>query len=561
VSSGYLYRQHLNSISFAIPLEIITEYSPEGDPTPKPTKPVSSNEISPSEKDGKAVSSTGSINRNITMDTPETLSPAKASAWEISKPSDSNAATTPAVISDGNDEKWDYETGSKIVLPSTAYSTSDSGSIGFSTNVERLDESDPKLNMIGAPRSGIKVATAPPNIVVVREKPPTEKQIESFSSIVDPPVLTSLHEAIQIANSNLEVNEIWLYDDQLIVEKPIPITAPQLMIRSKGSRRCRIEWKLESSSIAKTESKTSSPTQFIDNQEVIPTKAMFELDNSRLSLQDVDLQISPPEVGREVGRGNLAFVSLAAGSHIKLSNSVVTLLPHDGDWSVSFAFIESKPVNDPPQVELKDTIVRGTGSLIRMEAGTRSELRWSNGLLAVDGWLLETKGGAVASKTPQTVRMDLQDLTIDTKLGLAKVYLTSKESYPLCVSRDAENCTFISSPDSPMISIEGVSWKDSSELDAILPSWIDLRGADNSYDEQINTIVRLQGSSGRTKQIGFEASSMGIFSDRAPETIVPWSNSIDPNKPFDQRIPNDYLQEASTSFRSGMRIDALPSLQ
>ena len=154
--------------------------------------------------------------------------------------------------------------------------------------------------------------------------------------------------------------------------------------------------------------------------------------------------------------------------------------------------------------------------------------------------------------------MDLQDLTIDTRLGLARVNLTPNEPYPLCISRDAKNCTFICSPDSPLISIEGVSWNDSSELNAILPSWIDLRGADNSYDEQVNTIIRLQGMSGRTKQIGFEASSLGIFSERAPETSVRWSNTLDPNKPFDQRTPKDYLQETSTSFRSGMQPDALP---
>jgi hypothetical protein len=456
-----------------------------------------------------------------------------------------------------NNEGSADEVGSKLLSPDAIYTTSNQGTFGMLTNGEGSNRTDPKLNMIGTQPTGIKVAIAPPNVVVVRQSPSPQQPTESFSSIVDPPVVASLSDAINLANTNFEIDEIWIDEDQIVFGQGIKVRSPRLVIRSKSGQLSRIVWRPVASPQIEPELNNATPSSIYEDDAMIPRIAMIELENSKLTLQDVDIHVSSPESGE----GKLSFASLTAGSQLKLANSAVTLLPNVGDWKVAFAFVGSKPLSDPPQITLENAIVRGTGSLIQMDPGTRSELRWSNGLLAVDGWLLETNGATVASKTPQTIRMDLQDLTMDARLGLARVNLTPAAPHPLCISRDAKNCTFICSADAPLISIEGVSWNDSSELTAILPSWIDLRGADNAYDEQVNTIIRLQGMSGRTKQIGFEASSLGVLSERAPETTVNWSDSFDSNKPFDQRTPKDYRQETSTSFRSGMRIDSLPLLQ
>jgi len=563
-SSAYLYRQHLDSSDFAIPQEVITETPPVGESSKRTADSVLMNSVllnAPSTADNRKPPAIDTEKIATIID--------EAKTFQASVIDEPNLATnfieepnelTVSPRSEGppttSGERWSFGVGPKTLVPDATYSTSDRRLIGLSANAEDFNRADPKLNMIGTQPASIKVVMAPPNIVVVRQNASPQHPTESFSSIIDPPIYATLSEAIELANANLEIDEIWLDEDQIVLAKSIKVTSPRLLVRSKSGRRCRIEWKPEASPPIDPASRASSRSTIYDNNEVTPRIAMLDLNNSNLFIQDVDIQVSSPETGQ----GRLAFAALAGGSQLRLSNSIVTLLPHNSDWNVAFAFVGSKPFSDPPQIELENAIVRGTGSLIEMEVGTRSELRWSNGLLALDGWLLETNGGALASKTPQTIRMDLQDLTIDTRLGLARVNLTPNEPYPLCISRDAKNCTFMCSPNSPLISIEGVSWNDTSELNAILPSWIDLRGSDNAYDEQVNTIIRLQGMSGRIKQIGFEASSLGIFSERAPETTVRWSNTFDPNKPFDQRTPNDYLQETSTSFRSGMRTDALPRL-
>lgn len=598
VSSFYLYRKHLDSSDFAITHEIITEATPIDEPLTNGAERILLNSTQVVSQAIPQTLPAGIANSNITP-SPVAPTPVVAprsasngnltpSIEDVEPPAlgsnNGDKATNETVLSDSktvdsekmtkqldagfvmprsqptaitNSEQSADEFGSKLLSPDAIYTTSNQSTFGLSTNGEDSVRTDPKLSMIGTQPTGIKVAVAPPNVVVVRKTPSPQQQTESFSSMIDPPVVASLTDAINLANTNFEIDEIWIDEDQIISAQGIKVRSPRLIIRSKSGQQSRIVWRPVASPQIEPELNSATRSTIDEDDAMLPRIAMIELENSKLTLQDVDIQVSSPESGE----GKLSFASLTAGSQLKLANSAVTLLPNVGDWKVAFAFVGSKPLSDPPQIVLENAIVRGTGSLIQMDAGTRSELRWSNGLLAVDGWLLETNGATVASKTPQTIRMDLQDLTMDARLGLARVNLTADEPHPLCISRDAKNCTFICSADAPLISIEGVSWNDSSELTAILPSWIDLRGADNAYDEQVNTIIRLQGMSGRTKQIGFEASSLGILSERAPETTVSWSDSLDSNKPFDQRTPNDYRQETSTSFRSGMRIDALPLLQ
>ncbi|MCY2974865.1 MAG: serine/threonine-protein kinase [Planctomycetota bacterium] len=598
-SSFYLYRKHLDSSDFSITQEIITEATPIDEPltnnadkvlldstqvitqaipqaisahianlniTPSPVAPTpviaprsASRANLPPSTENIEPPALGSTNSDKT--TNETVLSVAAivdSENMLQQPDAGLVVPRPQPTAITNNELSADEIGSKLLSPDAIYTTSNQGTFGLSTIGEGSNRTDPKLSMIGTQPTGIKVAIAPPNVVIVRRTPsPPQQQIESFSSIIDPPVVASLSDAINLANTNFEIDEIWIDEDQIVFAQGIKVRSPRLVIRSKSGQLSRIIWHPVASPQIESELNNATPSSIYEDDAMKSRIAMIELENSKLTLQDVDIQVSSPESGE----GKLSFASLTAGSQLKLANSAVTLLPNVGDWKVAFAFVGSKPSSDPPQITLENAIVRGTGSLVQMDAGTRSELRWSNGLLSIDGWLLETNGATVASKTPQTIRMDLQDLTMDAQLGLARVNLTHDDPHPLCISRDAKNCTFICSADAPLVSIEGVSWNDSSELTAILPSWIDLRGADNAYDEQVNTIIRLQGMSGITKQIGFEASSLGIFSERAPETTVRWSDSFDSNKPFDQRIPNDYRQETSTSFRSGMRIDALPLLQ
>ncbi len=594
-TSIYLYREHLDSSDFAISQEIITQTNPVDEsinfkadkaltnpvqavpetipgvtiyPTittpavaanPQNSRRAISNANLPVSNEGVEQSLPNLTNTESAGN--ETALPVNASLDStkmIDQPDAASINTRSQSTTVINNVRGVDEVGSKILAPDATYITSNPGSFSLSMNGEVANRADPKLSMIGTQPTGIKVAIAAPNVVVVRQGVASQQQSENFSNIVDPPVVASLADAIDLANSNIEIGEIWIDEDQVVLARGIKVRSPRLVIRSKSGQMCRMVWRPDASLPTESELSNASPSSIYEDEDDATSQriAMIELDNCKLTLQDIDIQVAAPESGG----GRLSFVSLTAGSQLKLANSVVTMLPNVGNWRVAFASIGSKPLSDPPQMILENAIVRGTGSLIQMDTGTRSELRWSNGLLAIDGWLLETNGADVASKTPQTIRLDLQDLTMDARLGLASMNLTPNEPYPLCISRDAKNCTFICSTDAPLISIEGVSWNDSSELTAILPSWIDLRGADNAYDEQVNTIIRLQGMSGRTKQIGFEASSLGIFSERAPETTVRWSESFDSNKPFDQRTPNDYRQETSTSFRSGMRIEALPAL-
>jgi len=390
------------------------------------------------------------------------------------------------------------------------------------------------------------------NVIVVRSIDLKDTKRESLAPNTAPTIVRTLSEAVKLANENQMVDEIWIDDEQIVISETLPITRTQCLIRGVTSKRCRIQWIPQPTQSAMLKSNDSNSKVNFDGE---PSSPLWRLSNTKLSLENLDFQVTSPDSGS----GTAVVATVGSGSLIKLSNAVVTLNSENREWETAFVFITGNTTKAPPQIELEGVIVRGTGSLIQMASGIRSELRWRNGLLAVNGRLLDTNGASTVSKTPPTIRMDLEDLTIDAQRGLARVRITADHPYPVCISRDAKNCTFVCDAASSLISFEGVSWKDSTELNGLITSWVDLRGSDNAYDERVNALVRLQGMSGKSKQIGFEASTLGVFSERAPETSVRWLRPTDISKPFNQRSPLDYLQQTSSTFRSGMRPEALPT--
>ncbi len=263
-------------------------------------------------------------------------------------------------------------------------------------------------------------------------------------------VTGSLAEAIAQAESDPQIEAIWLDDDVWRLDRPIELKRSSLVLKSAPNRFARIEFRIQRDVF-------SSPTTKSANESLHG----IAIGSNHLIFEDVELVVYPPASSR----GRLNLLEVGAGGTVHALHSTVTLMPSGGDWQVSVLGspnISHSPLDtsksslhpsnkEPIQVTVEDSVVRGEGSFLNLDGARRAEINWNNGLLCISGRMIETSGATEASRTPPTIRLDLRDVTVAAESGFARIRLHPNADLPVCLSRTANNCAFWSKPTSPMV--------------------------------------------------------------------------------------------------------------
>jgi serine/threonine protein kinase len=374
-------------------------------------------------------------------------------------------------------------------------------------------------------------------------------------------VTGSLAEAIVQADSDPQIESIWLDDDVWRLDRPIALKRSSLILKSAPNRIARVEFRIQRDIFA-----SQSTNSLNENLHGIA------VGSNHLIFEDLELVVYPPTTSR----GRLNLLEVAAGGTVHALHSTITMMPSGGDWQVSVFGSPNEAPNpldstkapfhasnkEPLQITLEDSVIRGEGSFLNLQSARRAEINWNNGLLCVSGRMIETSGATEASRTPPTIRLDLRDVTVAAELGFARIRLHPNADLPVCLTRTANNCAFWSKPTSPVIAME--NFDDSTEAENgegkldWLSGWLDLRGADNAYDSEIGALVRIVDKRDHIENIDFESRSSSIFEERAPETMVRWISRLPSPTPFEQQTAGDYLQKDG-AYRPGFRADQLPN--
>jgi serine/threonine-protein kinase len=370
-------------------------------------------------------------------------------------------------------------------------------------------------------------------------------------------VTGTLEKAWEEAERDPKVEEIWLDENTWVLDKPFQLRRPWLVLRSAPGRRARLECRLPRSSRLDTEGPNA-----------LDSLQLFSIGSHHLMLRELEVVVYPPDSGH----GQLHLVEAAAGGFLQLAQASVTLMPSSGAWQVAgLAAAESEEdqrqpgepggsvaEQEPIQLSLEDSIFRGDGDFLRLSLARRVECTWHNGLLAVSGRMIETGGAIESTRTPPTIRLDLRDVTLAAERGLARVKLSEEAPYPVCLSRLSSNCTYWSGPGKALFTLEGWEQPLTDLTPESLGTWLDLRGADNAYDQQLSSLAEIQAASGDRQRFDFVSNPQPFFSERAPEAIVRWVGTMPVQGGFEQQTAGDYLQRPG-NFRPGFRPELLPN--
>jgi eukaryotic-like serine/threonine-protein kinase len=431
---------------------------------------------------------------------------------------------------------------------------------------ENMDASGLRVSSLSIPAvtgSSYNAASQNPSTVTPGPNPskarvlwlrPFESAELTSDSTIDHRVITgNLEQALAAADLDSQIEEIWLDDDVWLVDKPLGLKRPSLVIRSAPDRKARIEVRIP---------RNFMPTSGGDS--ISDRIVAFNVGSNQLVLNDLDLFSVPPDSGS----GSLCLLGLAPGGSVRIMRSTVTMSNNAATWKSSCigasATISSpmaasnRTANEPLRIVMEDAVVRGEGDLMSLDAAQRTELRWENGLVALSGRMFELAGARESSKTPPTIRVDLEQVTIAARQGFARIRLTKEHSFPICLTRDSKNCVYASDRNFPLVAIENIDLEDVESIPDAMAAWLDLRGRDNAYDEQIDTVLKWTSPSGLSKKIGFESVSSEYFSDRAPETTVRWLTPRPVQKIFEQQTAGEYLQREG-NFRPGFLPELLPN--
>lgn len=514
-STWYLHSQYTASASFVIPLEVepplsIEDTDGRGNKNEGPLAPYFVNPLD--------------VDRTIEFDSPD---------------------STP-IIASAN------EFGGSMVPAFDASALID-GDTAKSASISLLSNSGNSLVIPSNKTNNLVPGLVKPKARVLWLRPFESPELPSDSSSDHRIMVGNLEEAIELADSESEIEEIWLDDDVWIVDKMLTLRRPTIAIRSAPDRKARIEIRIPRNVMSSSEGKSLSDRM-----------VGFNIGPNQLILNDLDLYMVSPDSGT----GSLCMLGLSPGGTVRVMRSTMTMSNNGASWkacgigsisAISSAFpAAGRALQEPLQIVMEDVVVRGEGDLLALETAQRTQLRWQNGLLALSGRMLDLGGARESSRTPLTVRVDLDHVTIAARQGFARIRFTKENSFPLCLSRESKNCVYSSDRNFPLVAIENVDLGNAESIDEALETWLDLRGRDNAYDEQIQVLLRWSNLEGAAAKIGFESASQEYFSERAPETMVRWVHPQPVEKPFEQQTAGDYLQRDG-NFQPGFRPELLPN--
>ncbi|MCC6510393.1 MAG: hypothetical protein IT423_14925, partial [Pirellulaceae bacterium] len=201
--------------------------------------------------------------------------------------------------------------------------------------------------------------------------------------------------------------------------------------------------------------------------------------------------------------------------------------------------------SEPVSISISRSIMRGAQSLISMRSVCRAEISIENVCAMLEGRALTIRA-TEDSRMPPVIRMNLQQSTLVCQQGFAAVQATQVSRVPLTLMRTAKLCAFWSPSSVPHIAIDGIDSQD------VLDKLLLLRGEENAYDQNIETLCQCRFSDGQHIDYSLRDSMGEWFRELGNENILRWQGSVPPERAMEDQFPEDYRVRESM-FMPGYR--------
>ena len=359
---------------------------------------------------------------------------------------------------------------------------------------------------------------------------------------------TSLASAARRA-AELDLSEIELAYSGELVESPLEIPHPQLVVRAAQGQRPAIVFRPQLSLAT-------------GGQQMI---RLTGGPASKLTIQGASLLLDlPPEPST-----GWSLFGLRSGQSLQLDECVLTV--KDGDATrppahdqVAMIGVQQRLMSDAMTMEptaamgsgttivLDRTIVRGEAMMISLSEDVPLKLRWNQGLLVTPRRLLETTGSSTNPKWYEQISLTLDNVTAACGQGLFQMKRRPAASYQFGVVTTVSRCILVTS-DSPLYEFVGVSEVDDSHLQC--------DGQFNRYPEPDVTFLSIRPSpSGQATTYDFNARyRWSEESDAQPG--VTWRAAPSLDRPAHEQTKDDFLLGTSVPLDAGFDPGLLPTIE
>lgn len=295
-----------------------------------------------------------------------------------------------------------------------------------------------------------------------------------------------------------------------------------------------------------------------DRDEVAPT--MCSVNADQIEFQHLHFTWSVPETALDGG----TLFELTGNHLFRLKDCAITVT-NTGMRNPVVAFrIASAGDSDSAeerlatQLGLNNVIVRGEMSMIDLNHQSRFDLNWYNGLLAINGTMIESNGSPLTPEPNDSITLSFDQVTVDAAGGLVTTRISGND-YPLPVFRSATKTVFTTQPQTPQFEFLGLGQLGRGG------EWLRLQGASNAYDADPtlnDPLVRLRTAdqtvqTTRVNDLVTERTSW--IQETLPRLSVRWLAGERPSDSPCRRIPADYRQNPASTV-VGFEESLLPPL-
>lgn len=186
-------------------------------------------------------------------------------------------------------------------------------------------------------------------------------------------------------------------------------------------------------------------------------------------------------------------------------------------------------------VMLKNCILRGDTSLLKVSSSRRIEWEMKEVLAALTGFALEVQGVETEDKMPPVMRIYCQDTTFATAEGFAKIVYRRDSAPSMAINRTSRSCVYWSQSERAHFSVEGVVRSDDLE------DLMHLQGGDNAYASQIEELCKCRARDLSEVTFQFSGAQTDWFREYGNEWSVNWRKPLPPEDAFFQLNDGDLM--------------------
>lgn len=357
---------------------------------------------------------------------------------------------------------------------------------------------------------------------------------------------SSLADALRRAEVETDIRTIEIVGS-ITVESSVRIARPDLTIRSGANVGADVDQLGGRATIE------FSPSLLARLQ---PGESLFEIANQSLQCLDLNFDVASSS---DILARDVSLFGVGPGGKLDLDGCRVTVKGSPLTYNTTVVTIAdgrrrgtTQPLTsrfddrtraeqlEPSSISLKNSVVRGNASLLKVIASQRIETEIKQTLISLSGYAVDIAGVESDGRMPPVMRLYCQRSTFATAEGFARILYRQDSPPSLALNRNSQNCVYWSSPGNPHFQIEGV--QRAEDLDDLMH----LQGGENAYDANIALLCKCLTREEAELDIQFSSADAAWFQEYGNEWSVSWLNSLPQLDQFHQSEAKDF------NLRSGM---------